>query len=111
MPPPTLNSEEPENRRTRACLGRCRALRPGSTRERVDGRHARPPPHRRHDRPVGIPARCGLGSPETPRAVGAGPVVLACAWAGHRLAAHIPLRVFEPLVVATTIVATLPLLV
>lgn len=39
------------------------------------------------------------------------PVVLTCAWAGHRLAAHIPLRVFEPLVVATTIVATLPLLV
>ena len=39
------------------------------------------------------------------------PVVLACAWAGRRLAARIPLRVFEPLVVATTIVATLPLLV
>ncbi len=38
------------------------------------------------------------------------PVVLACAWAGRRLAAHIPLRVFEPLVIATTIVATLPLL-
>ncbi len=38
------------------------------------------------------------------------PVVLACAWAGRRLAAHIPLRVFEPLVIATTIVATVPLL-
>ena len=39
------------------------------------------------------------------------PVVLACAWAGRRLAARIPLRLFEPLVVATTIVATAPLLV
>lgn len=39
------------------------------------------------------------------------PVVLACAWARRRLADHIPLRVFEPLVVATTIVATVPLLV
>ncbi len=38
------------------------------------------------------------------------PVVLACAWAGRRLAARIPLRVFEPLVIATTIVATVPLL-
>ena len=38
------------------------------------------------------------------------PVVLACAWAGRRLAAHIPLRVFEPLVVTTTIVPTVPLL-
>lgn len=35
------------------------------------------------------------------------PVVLACAWAGRRLAARIPLRVFEPLVIATTV----PLLV
>ena len=39
------------------------------------------------------------------------PIVLACAWAGRRLAAHIPLRIFEPLVIATTIVATVPLLV
>jgi regulatory protein, lysR:lysR, substrate-binding len=39
------------------------------------------------------------------------PVVLACAWSGRRLAARIPLRVFEPLVIATTIVATVPLLV
>ena len=39
------------------------------------------------------------------------PVVLAWAWARRRLAAHIPLRVFEPLVIATTIVATVPLLV
>lgn len=38
------------------------------------------------------------------------PVVLACAWAGRRLVAHIPLRVFEPLVVTTTIVPTVPLL-
>ena len=38
------------------------------------------------------------------------PAVLACAWAGCRLAAHIPLRIFEPLVIATTIVATVPLL-
>lgn len=38
------------------------------------------------------------------------PVVLACAWAGRRLAAHIPLRVFEPLVITTTIVATVPLI-
>lgn len=38
------------------------------------------------------------------------PVVLACAWAGRCLAAHIPLRIFEPLVIATTIVATVPLL-
>ena len=35
------------------------------------------------------------------------PVVLACAWAGRRLAACIPQRVFEPLVIA----ATVPLLV
>ena len=35
------------------------------------------------------------------------PVVLACAWAGRRLAAPIPQRVFEPLVIA----ATVPLLV
>ncbi len=39
------------------------------------------------------------------------PVVLTCAWAGVLLAARIPLRVFEPLVIATTIVATVPLLV
>lgn len=39
------------------------------------------------------------------------PVVLVCAWAGRRLATHIPPRVFEPLVIATTIVATVPLLV
>ena len=39
------------------------------------------------------------------------PVVLACAWAARRLAARIPLRVFEPLVIVTTIVATVPLLV
>ena len=38
------------------------------------------------------------------------PIVLACAWAGRRLAAHIPLRIFEPLVIATTIIATVPLL-
>lgn len=38
------------------------------------------------------------------------PVVLACARAGRRLAARIPLRIFEPLVIATTIVATVPLL-
>ena len=38
------------------------------------------------------------------------PIVLACAWAGRRLAARIPLRIFEPLVIATTIVATVPLL-
>ena len=39
-------------------------------------------------------------------------VVLACvcAWAGRRLAARIPLRIFEPLVIATMIVATVPLL-
>ena len=37
-------------------------------------------------------------------------VGLACAWVGRRLAARIPLRVFEPLVIATTIVATVPLL-
>ena len=36
---------------------------------------------------------------------------LACAWAGRRLATRIPLRIFEPLVIATTIVATVPLLV
>ena len=39
------------------------------------------------------------------------PIVLACAWAGRRLAARIPLGIFEPLVIATTIVATAPLLV
>jgi integral membrane protein len=39
------------------------------------------------------------------------PVVLTCAWAGRLLAARIPLHVFEPLVIATTIVATVPLLV
>lgn len=39
------------------------------------------------------------------------PVVLACAWAGRRLASRIPLRVFESLVIATTIVATVPLMV
>lgn len=39
------------------------------------------------------------------------PIVLACAWAGRRLAAHIPLRIFEPLVITTTIVTTVPLLV
>ena len=33
-----------------------------------------------------------------------------CAWAGRRLAARIPLCIFEPLVIATTIVATVPLL-
>ena len=37
-------------------------------------------------------------------------VILARAWAGRRLATRIPLRIFEPLVIATTIVATLPLL-
>ena len=37
--------------------------------------------------------------------------VLTCAWAGRLLAARIPLHVFEPLVIATTIVATVPLLV
>lgn len=37
-------------------------------------------------------------------------VILARAWAGRRLAARIPLRIFEPLVIATTIVATVPLL-
>ena len=41
------------------------------------------------------------------------PVVLAWAWAwaGRRLASRIPLRVFEPLIIATTIVGTVPLLV
>ena len=38
------------------------------------------------------------------------PVALTCAWVGRRLAARIPLRVFEPLVIATTIVATVPML-
>ena len=38
------------------------------------------------------------------------PVVLACAWAGRQVAARIPLRVIEPLVIVTTIVATVPLL-
>lgn len=37
------------------------------------------------------------------------PVVLACAWAGRRLAARVPLRIFEPLVITTTSVATVPL--
>lgn len=37
------------------------------------------------------------------------PVVLACAWAGRHLAARVPLRIFEPLVITTTIVATVPL--
>jgi len=32
-------------------------------------------------------------------------VILACAWAGRRLAARIPLCIFEPLVIATPIVA------
>jgi len=31
------------------------------------------------------------------------PVVLACAWAGRRLAAPPPQRVFEPLVIAATV--------
>lgn len=39
------------------------------------------------------------------------PIVLACAWAGRRLAARIPLRVFKSLIIATTIVTTVPLLV
>ena len=38
-------------------------------------------------------------------------VGLTRVWAGRLLAARIPLRVFEPLVIATTIVATVPLLV
>ena len=38
------------------------------------------------------------------------PIALACASAGRRLAAHIPLRLFAPLVIATTIIATVPLL-
>ena len=38
------------------------------------------------------------------------PIVLLCAWTGRRLAARIPLRVFAPLVIATTIAATVPLL-
>lgn len=38
------------------------------------------------------------------------PIVLACAWAGRRLTARISLRVFKPLVIATTLVATVPLL-
>lgn len=39
------------------------------------------------------------------------PIVLLCAWAGRRLTARIPLRIFEPLVIVTTIIAKVPLLV
>lgn len=37
------------------------------------------------------------------------PVVVLAALAGRRLAARLPLRVFEPLVIATTIIAAVPL--
>lgn len=54
----------------------------------------------------------GLLRPEhLPLIAALAPVVLLCAWAGRCLATRIPLRVFEPLVIATTVVATVPLLV
>ena len=37
------------------------------------------------------------------------PVVVLAALAGRRLAARLPLRVFEPLVIATTVIAAVPL--
>ena len=100
-----------KDRYTRACLGRRRALRPGSPRKRVNGRHACPAPHRRRDRPVGAPARGEYGGPETPRSIGAGPRGAHVCVGGAPPGGPHPLHVFEPLVIATTIVATVPLLV
>ena len=63
---------------------------------------------------IKAPFTIGLGllrSEHLPLIASLAPIVLLCAWAGRHLASRIPLRIFEPLVIATTIVATVPLLV
>lgn len=57
------------------------------------------------------PMRRTIGAILLPLIGALAPIVLTCAWAGRHLAAHIPLHIFEPLIIATTIVTTVPLLV